>query len=176
MDRLHTHARAGHVVDLRLALREVAKAEVSKLDEDGVTPLHLAATEGHKACVTVLLQAGAEIDKCDPGGWTPLHYAIVEGHEDIVDCLLDEGADTSIRADLSDDCRNCDALKMAEVQGEYMIAGLIREANVHKRRAAEKLARPPPTNHIPAAVAWLFGIFILCVHVGMVLRLLTMRH
>ena len=44
-------------------------------DENGVTPLHLAAGFGDKFDIAVLLKAGAEVDARTEDGRTPLHFA-----------------------------------------------------------------------------------------------------
>ena len=58
------------------------------------TPLFVAASEGHKHIVQILLDAGAEPDKADEVLWTPLLWCCATyGREDIVQLLLERGAD-----------------------------------------------------------------------------------
>jgi len=59
-------------------------------DEDGFTPLHLAAANGHKGMVEFLLTTKAEVNSTDNAGSTPLHQAAAaEGeHSDLVELLL----------------------------------------------------------------------------------------
>jgi len=53
-----------------------AGADVTVVDRDGMTPLHLAAHSGNAAQVAALLRAGAAVDAvCHGNGRQPLHYA-----------------------------------------------------------------------------------------------------
>lgn len=70
-------------------------ADVNIQNEDGVTPLHLAAyTEN----ANILLDNGAEINQQDNRGNTPLHAAVIAGeeHREMIKFLIDNGADASI--------------------------------------------------------------------------------
>ncbi|GMF27273.1 unnamed protein product [Phytophthora lilii] len=69
-------------------------ADIKQRDEDGNTPLLLAANEGHLeiAIVRVLLDAGVAVDLADQDQWTPLYYAPRGGYVDAVRFLLKHGA------------------------------------------------------------------------------------
>jgi cytohesin len=61
---------------------------------DGLTPLHLAARNGQRAIVELLLSDGADIAASEKSfdGMTALHEAALEGHQEIVELLLAKGA------------------------------------------------------------------------------------
>ncbi len=61
--------------------------DVNCEDYDQRTALHLAAAEGHRDTVLVLLANGANADKCDRWGTTARKAAIESGHHDIADLI-----------------------------------------------------------------------------------------
>jgi len=65
------------------------------LNEQGSTPLHLAAAGGHEEILEVLLLHGAPINSRRSYGNTPIHYAVINGHVGAVNLLLSKGADIS---------------------------------------------------------------------------------
>jgi ankyrin repeat protein len=62
-------------------------------DEDGLTPLHLAAEGGFEAGVVAMLERTSESEFVDEDGQTPLMRAAVGGHQRIVAALAVHGAD-----------------------------------------------------------------------------------
>lgn len=52
------------------------RADAAAAANDGETPLHLAAAEGHTAAVRLLVEARAEVDHASADGETPLHVAV----------------------------------------------------------------------------------------------------
>lgn len=113
--------RTGRIDPVRKVIAD--GADVGALDDDGGTPLHMAAAEGfeaaaqllidaradvHSACnrgqtplhvartkglVQMMLDAGAHVGHKCNAGRTPLHFAAGKGSEEVVQCLLDRGAD-----------------------------------------------------------------------------------
>ncbi|XP_052333746.1 caskin-2-like isoform X2 [Oncorhynchus keta] len=60
------------------------------------TPLHLAARNGHKDIIRVLLKAGIDINRTTQAG-TCLHEAALYGKTEVVCLLLDAGIDVNLR-------------------------------------------------------------------------------
>uniref|UniRef100_A0A8C9XA36 CASK interacting protein 2 n=1 Tax=Sander lucioperca TaxID=283035 RepID=A0A8C9XA36_SANLU len=65
-------------------------------DSAFTTPLHLAARNGHKDIIQLLLKAGIDINKTTKSG-TALHEASLYGKTEVVRLLLDAGVDVNIR-------------------------------------------------------------------------------
>ncbi|CAN6289880.1 unnamed protein product [Urochloa humidicola] len=104
---LHYAAYYGHADCLRTILSAAKSAPVSESwgfarfvnvrDDAGATPLHLAARQGWRRCVQVLLESGAIVSASSGAfgfpGSTPLHLAARGGNLDCVRQLLSWGAD-----------------------------------------------------------------------------------
>ncbi|XP_043089874.1 caskin-2 isoform X2 [Puntigrus tetrazona] len=65
-------------------------------DSNCNTPLHLAARNGHKDVIRLLLKAGIDINRTTKAG-TALHEAALYGKTEVVRLLLDNGIDVNIR-------------------------------------------------------------------------------
>jgi ankyrin repeat protein len=68
--------------------------------QGGLTPLLLAAREGHNEAVKALLEAGADVNQVSPGDKTSaLLIATINGHYDLARSLLDQGADPKLASE-----------------------------------------------------------------------------
>jgi len=75
-------------VDRGYQLNELVAAQ------GGLTPMLLAAREGHRESVEALLNVGADLNQVSAGDRTsPLLIATINGHFDLARFLLDKGAD-----------------------------------------------------------------------------------
>ena len=66
----------------------------------GLTPLHFAAREGHRATARTLLEAGADVDRVTEGDHSsPMLLAAIGGHFDLAVELLELGGDPDVTSD-----------------------------------------------------------------------------
>ncbi|XP_041375795.1 ankyrin repeat and SAM domain-containing protein 6-like isoform X2 [Gigantopelta aegis] len=83
----------GDVISVQTYLE--SGVEVDCTDDDGNTPLGIAAANGHESVVRVLIMKGAALDKPSIFGWTPLMQASRHGHVKVVAALLQNQADVN---------------------------------------------------------------------------------
>ncbi|XP_067344136.1 caskin-2-like isoform X3 [Channa argus] len=72
------------------------EGEQDRLDPPSTTPLHLAARNGHKDIIKLLLKAGIDINRTTKAG-TSLHEAALYGKTEVVRMLLDAGINVNMR-------------------------------------------------------------------------------
>ena len=97
---LHDAVEKNNVTLLRERIQTLRnQKDLEAVDENELTPLHLAAYHGHVETAQALLEADAPIDTvCDAhGGMTALHWATGQGHIDVVRLLLTKGAALAMR-------------------------------------------------------------------------------
>ncbi|XP_076440346.1 LOW QUALITY PROTEIN: uncharacterized protein LOC143279908 [Babylonia areolata] len=91
VQRLLVAAEAGKTGDLIDSLD--IGASVNSVNENGETPLHLAAKGRNYVIQELLLGRGANVNVADEGGMTALHYESGHGDSEAVKLLLSYGAD-----------------------------------------------------------------------------------
>ncbi|KAM9715992.1 caskin-2 isoform 1-T2 [Menidia menidia] len=72
------------------------EVENASQSSTSTTPLHLAARNGHKDVIKLLLKAGIDINRATKAG-TSLHEAALYGKTEVVRLLLDEGINVNMR-------------------------------------------------------------------------------
>lgn len=76
---------------------DARQAQVDDRDENGTTPLMIAASKGLTQFVREILNHGAEVNAQDLDNWTALLCAAKAGHLDVVEILFESGADIEHR-------------------------------------------------------------------------------
>jgi ankyrin repeat protein len=87
---LHRASASDDMTDLRILLK--CGIEVDIKNEDGYTPLHVAANHGYKEVTQLLLNNGANVSIVDRDGKTPLISAAENGYVELVQDLVNADA------------------------------------------------------------------------------------
>lgn len=136
------HPRASELCDILILAVNSNYAKIVQLlghigvradrqDKKGQTPLHIAASLGHKACLMALLEdnnISLEIQEYIYG-WTPLFSACIEGHMDCVELLLSSGADSDKK-----DVSGWTPLEHAALRGFLDVATILTRVKVNTAR------------------------------------------
>lgn len=100
-------ASTGDVRTLRRMLEE--GSDLERGDYDQRTPIHLAAAEGHRAVVELMLRSGVSPNLVDRWGGTPLDDARKSGHTHLIALLEERGAKGGRPVHLCEDDRPVDS-------------------------------------------------------------------
>jgi len=114
------------------ALAEKLIKKGADVNKTGWTPLHYAASNGHLAIISLLLENSAYIDAESPNGSTPLMMAAMYGTPAAVKLLLEEGADPQLKNQ-----QGLTALQFAQRANRADSAELIAAAIRSKRPAGQ---------------------------------------
>ena len=107
-----------------------AGADVEIRNQQGFTPLHVAAQKGHNKVAELLIAKGANINTSGRLiGTTPLDSAALLGHKEMVELLIDSGADINPQIITGET-----PLQRAEQRGHSAIAEILRK---HGGKAGE---------------------------------------
>ncbi len=96
-DQLVDAAFVADVDEVRFLLAQGGNPDAR--DEEGHTPLMLAAAEGNRELVRILLESGADPNLRDPDGWSALDVAVARKMIDVAWLLVQFGADVNAQDD-----------------------------------------------------------------------------
>ena len=119
--KLNVAAGQGNTDEVRELLSS-CMVDVNSRDDRALTPLHHAASRGHKDVAHILIEWGADINVSGNGVKTPLHFAAKWGQPCVVQFLIQNGADVN-----STQGGGCTPLHTAAINGHREIAELLLE-------------------------------------------------
>ncbi len=91
-------ARDGDTVTVRTLLSAAdAQSLMNYQDENGSSPLHLAAENGHASVTAQLIEARCNVDLQDENGATPLHIAAENGHASVTEQLIEARCNVNLQ-------------------------------------------------------------------------------
>uniref|UniRef100_A0A1L8DND3 Protein phosphatase 1 regulatory subunit 16A n=1 Tax=Nyssomyia neivai TaxID=330878 RepID=A0A1L8DND3_9DIPT len=91
--------RAGTEIMMLNDLEEIGLmgGDLELPDQQGATPLHIAAANGYARVVEYLLDQHIMVDSVDNDLWTPVHAAACWGHLEVLEMLAQSGADLNAK-------------------------------------------------------------------------------
>ncbi|XP_071970734.1 ankyrin repeat domain-containing protein 35 isoform X3 [Engystomops pustulosus] len=119
---LHCAATSGCVSSV-LLLCDAEDTLLDAADDDGRTPLMIAAQRNHPTVCSLLLDRGAQVDVCDRDKKTALLLACEKGNIQAAETLITKGADPSVC-----DNKGCDALHYTSMSRDEPLRRLIQAA------------------------------------------------
>ena len=100
--------------------------DVNTKIEDSSTPLHLAAIQGHKEIVELLIPKGADVNAKDKIGGTSLHLAAHSGQKEIVELLIANGVNINAKIEAGK-WKDHTSLSIAILNNQTETAALLRK-------------------------------------------------
>jgi ankyrin repeat protein len=132
---LHVSVSAPRIVEVLLG----KGADQGIRDQDGSTPLHVAAKKGFKESVKLLIKRGADVTSMDENGYMALHLAAEEGHLSVVELMI---SNENVRIDATSQS-GMTALHVAACEGQLEVAKFLISKSlelVDAKRKDEKSA------------------------------------
>ena len=95
--------------------------------------MYVAAQQGHRELVTVLLTAGALVNAAGKGGFTPLHMTAEYGHRELAFDLLVAGADPETKCRIVGSLLKKSSIQLARLNHRHDIAQMLIDWRRNKR-------------------------------------------
>ena len=92
---LHVAAACGKLTSVCTLLRLGGRESMTKVSDNGGTPLQLAVAGGHKDIVSLLLTAGCPVNVVNSRGASVLHFAAQYGQIHMIEMLAEQGLDVN---------------------------------------------------------------------------------
>jgi ankyrin repeat protein len=99
----------------------------AKVDDDGHSLIHFAATKGYMPLLKLLHQAKARLDIKDNVGWTPIMCAAYSGHLPCVKFLVEQGA----KIEYMDNGLNYSSLRIAVIYGRADVVSYLLDVGAN---------------------------------------------
>ncbi|XP_040267475.1 ankyrin repeat domain-containing protein 35 isoform X1 [Bufo bufo] len=131
---LHCAATSGCVSSV-LHLCDAEDTVLDAADDDGRTPLIIAAHRNHPTVCSLLLDRGAQVDLFDKENKTALLLACEKGNIQAAETLITKGADPTVR-----DSKGCDALHYTSLSRDDSLRRLVQAA-LDRRKNNETYTR-----------------------------------
>lgn len=135
-EQLREAAAEGNALRVQTLLERGVTAQAA--DERGITPLFMAAKNGHRNVITLLLEHGAAMNPTRQDGVTPFFVAVQEGRLDVVALFLEKGADVNAQARIG----GVTPLHIGAYKGDQAIVTFLLEHGADKNARMTSGERP----------------------------------
>lgn len=135
-EQLREAAAEGNALRVQTFLEQGVTVQAA--DERGITPLFMAAKNGHRNVIALLLEHGAAINPMRQDGVTPLFVAVQEGRRDVVALFLEKGADANAQARIG----GVTPLHIGAYKGDHEIVTFLLEHGADKNARMTSGERP----------------------------------
>ena len=120
-------ASGGENDELERLIALGADIEWKNPDEEGATPIMVAAANGHSDCVVTLIGADAQVDASQNEGATALMAAAVQGHSKCVAALLGASVQVDVKAE-----KGYTALHLAAINGHSDVVAMLLKSGADR--------------------------------------------
>jgi ankyrin repeat protein len=145
---IHDAARDGDLATVKALLKNRPELVSSKNNNSLNMPLHVAAQNGYKDMVELLLAYEADVNAKNRSGFEPLHLATQNGHKNVVELLLANKANVNAR----DFPAGMTPLHMAAMKGHKDISELLLANKAGINARIEDVREFPSESRAPISV------------------------